>query len=523
MADHSVTTGAVFEAPEPALRITGLSKLFGGVPALKSVDLTLMPGKVHMLMGHNGSGKSTLMKILGGYYKPEAHASIEVQSVQLKLGHPTHSHQLGLRFVHQDLGLVESESVLDNLFMGISYPTRCATIRHRRATITAKEMLERVGLSLNPKLKVRELGRAQRTGIAIARAFNDADRYPARVLVLDEPTATLPANEVSDLLNIVRTASNQGVAVLYATHHLDEVFRIGEYLTILRDGAVVHSGTTRQLDRNDLVVKLTGSSHAAQAVGRSRATMARPECPMLEAVDITTNKIKRISFSVSRGEIVGFAGITGSGREELLRVVFGARQPVNGSVKVAGERIPPGRPDRAIRMGLTYLPDDRRAWGSFPTLSAAQNIAILNVDRLRRNLVVRRRLESALADEWIRRLDIRPAKPTLEFSRFSGGNQQKILMAKWLSTGPSVLLFDEPTQGVDVGAKADIHREIRRMADNGAAVLVGSTDLDELADLCTRVILIVDGTAEQELSGAELTSERLSAAFLGKDRSHHVR
>lgn len=497
----------------PMLRIENLSKYFAGNRALESVSLDIEPGQVHLLVGQNGSGKSTLIKVLAGYHLPERGATIHVGGEPLRFGHPDHAYRLGCRFVHQDLALVNDATVVDNLYIGGRYPMRFGCIDTRLAARRAGDMLSRIGLDVAVRAKITDLSASQRAGVAIARALRPDPAFPVRVLVLDEPTATLPANEVDHLVKTVRTAAAHGVAILYVTHHMNEAFQVGDVVTVLRDGVVVHSGPMAALNEQQVVTHLTGTGEK-KAAGRL-GTRSPAKDAAISVRQLSAPSLRGVTFDVCPGEVIGVAGITGSGRETLLEVMFGARQRNGGQVLVGGEVVPPGRPDRAIAMGMALLPSDRKASGSFAGLSAEENLTILNLSSFWRGLRMRRREERSEALSWFDRLDVRPPTATRKpFNTFSGGNQQKILFAKWLSRAPRVLLLDEPTQGVDVGAKAQLHTEISRVAANGTPVVVSSTELEELVAICARVLVLRAGRIEKIVTGDELTVANLTEAVL---------
>jgi ribose transport system ATP-binding protein len=495
------------------LRIENLSKYFAGNRALESVSLGIEPGQVHLLVGQNGSGKSTLIKVLAGYHMPERGGTIEVGGVPLRFGHPDHAYRLGCRFVHQDLALVADATVVDNLYVGGRYPMRFGCIDTRLAARRAREMLSGVGLDIPVRAKVTDLSASQRAGVAIARALRPDPAFGVRVLVLDEPTATLPANEVDHLVKTVRAAAAQGVAILYVTHHMNEAFQVGDVVTVLRDGVVVHSGPMAGISEQQVITHLTGAGEQRAA---SRPGTRRPaDGAAISVRQLSAPSLRDVTFDVGSGEVVGVAGITGSGRETLLEVMFGARKRDGGQVLVDGEPVPPDRPDRAIARGVALLPSDRKSSGSFAGLSAEENLTILGLSSFWRGLRMRRREERSAALSWFDRLDVRPPTATRKpFSTFSGGNQQKILFAKWLSRAPRVLLLDEPTQGVDVGAKARLHAEIIRVAASGTPVVVSSTELEELVAICGRVLVLRGGRITRIVTGDELTVATLTEAVL---------
>ena len=501
------------------LEVEGVSKTFTRTKALSGVSMTIEPGEVHALLGQNGSGKSTLIKILSGYHAPDPGGGIRVEGRDLPLQSPVQSYRLGCRFVQQDLGLVSTLSVLDNMALGSGFPTQFGTINGKATYKQAKGDLERLNLDIDPKALVATLSASERTGVAIARALREDPHYPACLLVLDEPTATLPVDEVDQLLDRVSAMAATGVGVLYVTHHLGEVFRVAHKVSVFRDGIVVGAGQVKSFDHAGIVELLAGEELLAEETEsrREKATRAagRDHDVVFEVKDLRAGALAGVSLSVEKGEIVGIAGLAGSGRDSVLGASFGALPRAGGEVMHAGKPLPPRRPDVAIGCGIAYLAPDRKIGGGVMTMSARENLTLPDLKPFWKGLRLRRRTETKRTREWFDRLSVRPRDAVNEpLSIFSGGNQQKILFGKWLSQKPSVFLLDEPTQGVDVGAKADLHRELIAAAQEGAAVIISSSDLEELADVCDRVIIIVEGRISAELKGADLTEGNITRGFM---------
>jgi len=501
------------------LEVESVSKTFTRTKALSGVSMTIEPGEVHALLGQNGSGKSTLIKILSGYHAPDPGGGIRVEGNDLPLQAPVQSYRLGCRFVQQDLGLVSTLSVLDNMALGSGFPTAFGTINGKATYKQAKSDLERLSLDIDPKALVATLSASERTGVAIARALRDDPQYPACLLVLDEPTATLPVDEVDHLLGRVSAMAATGVGVLYVTHHLGEVFRVAHKVSVFRDGKVVGAGPVKDFDHAGIVGLLAGEELLAEETESRREKAARAAARDHETAfavkDLRAGALAGVSFRVERGEIVGIAGLAGSGRDSVLGASFGALPRTAGHVTVRGGPLPAGRPDVAISRGVAYLAPDRKVGGGVMNMSARENLTLPDLKPFWKGLRLRRRSETKATNEWFERLSVRPAGAVNEpLSIFSGGNQQKILFGKWLSQKPTVFLLDEPTQGVDVGAKADLHRELLTAAEGGAAVVVSSSDLEELADLCDRVLVIVDGRISAQLEGADLTEGNITRGFM---------
>jgi ribose transport system ATP-binding protein len=503
--------------PKPALAVTNLSKTFSGTRALNAFELAIGAGEIHALIGENGSGKSTFIKILAGYHLPDSGGETYIGGHRLDLGSPDAAYALGCRFVHQDLGLVGDLSVADNLFLNSGFPTRFGTIRTRTCLARAKTELARLGLDIDPRTKVQDLSPAQRSGVAVARSLMRDPMAPVRLMVFDEPTATLPEDEVQRLLSIVRAVAASGVGVLYVTHRLDEIFGLAANVTVLRDGCKVATEPVKGLTRSDVVNLLVGGEfNEAHSEVAHLDPGGGPA--VLQVTDLASAPIAGVSFGAQQREIVGIAGITGSGRETILSAIFGGAPRDGGTVHVNGKALAADRPDVAVSAGIAYLPADRKVKSGLMELNAHENLMITDVKAAWRWPKLRRKVEIAESRRWFEELEIRPMgcfDKLLE--TFSGGNQQKILLAKWLRIKPKLVLLDEPTQGVDVGAKAVIYSQLIQVAGDGAAVVMSSSDVDELAALCHRVIVLREGRISAELSGNDVTVRNISRAVLGRE------
>jgi ribose transport system ATP-binding protein len=353
--------------------------------------------------------------------------------------------------------------------------------------------------------------------VALARAMRPDAAHPARLLVLDEPTATMPADEVDELLASVRAAASRGVAVLFVTHHLDEVFRIADAVTVLRDGAIIGRSPIAKVERPALVAMLAGDEREPAAADAAISPAAAGEVPALAVDGLWAGPLRGISFTVAPGEVIGIAGLTGSGRETALSSIFGAEDREAGTVRVAGRLVPPRRPDAAMAAGAGLLPGDRKTKGGIMSLSARENFSLSALKPFWAKGRLSRRRETAAASRWFAELNVRPADAVeMELVRFSGGNQQKIIFAKWMRRNPAVLLLEEPTQGVDVGAKAELHRQLIKAARDGMAAVVSSTDQDELATLCTRVLVLRNGRVSEQLTGARIAASEITKSVMSE-------
>jgi len=498
-----------------ALVVRNMSKTFDGTRALSGVDLAVRPGEIRALVGQNGCGKSTLIKILAGYHEPDPDASVFVNGVKLRFGAPAHGARVGLRFVHQDLGLVQSLDSLDNIALGNGYVTHATgQIHWRKDAEQARAALLRFGYRFDVRRPVQELTMSQRTGIAIARALS-ARSSSAQVLFLDEPTANLPASEVGLLFDLVRSVSDQGVAVVFVSHHLEEVFSLADTVSVLRDGCHVHTGAVVDLSHTRLVEMMIGKP--LSTVEAATTALRRESEPILELEGMATDVLSPLNLSVHRGEIVGVAGITGSGREAVAPALFGAA-PRTGTVRISGQELASAQPPSAIAAGVGLVPADRHHNAVFGTSTVRENITIAKLGMLARFGRISRQREGREVANWMRHVNVKPSgQPERLMSTLSGGNQQKVIMARWLRHKLPVMVLDSPTQGVDVGSKEELHDHIRAAASAGAAVLVVSTDHEELAGLCDWVCVLSPNGTTTQLAGSTLTADHITAASFGGD------
>ncbi len=486
-----------------------VSKSFPGVQALDDVSLSVDAGEILALVGHNGSGKSSLVKVMAGVYQPD------LGEIDTRTG-GDEADEVGLHFIHQDLGLVPMLSAADNMYLdagrGIGRWLAAPTRRERKR---AHELILRFGAEVDVAAPVGELTTAERTIVAIARALNGWTST-ANVLVLDEPTAALQEEEVRTLFEAVKAIADQGSGVIFISHRLDEVVELADRVVVLRDGRVVANKVRGEFDRASLV-SLVANVEEAALLQDARSDEGGEVT--LAISDLHGVGLDGISLDVRAGEIVGVTGLLGSGTEQLSATVFGLLPHVAGIVSVGGRQVRSGSPSAAIKSGMGFVPADRRRHGGFVTMTAAENITMPRLSPVRGRLgQIKARAERLDAQTWMDHADVKPSGAQRRlFGLFSGGNQQKLVMAKWLRILPKVLLLDEPTQGVDVGAQAGVHALIARAARDGAAVLVSSTDTKELVTLCHRVMVLHKGRVATELQGDALTEGALIRATLSAD------
>jgi len=498
--------------PPLVLDIGQLSKTYPGQVALDGARLQIRPGEIHALVGQNGSGKSTLIKLLAGYVKADHGARVRFGGHDVDLWTLDKDDRHRIRIVHQDLGLVPSLSTVENLGLGHGYHTGAAgRIKWRSEVKRAQELLLAFGLAPDVRQPVATLSAAERAAVAIMRALQDWDTERPGLLVLDEPTASLNRGEVDALFREVRRVAEQGAGVLFVSHMLDEVLGLADRVTVLRDGEVVAAGEpVDRLDERRLVELIVGRS-MTELYPDSDHVVGRP---VLEAEMVFGLTLRGVTMKVHEGEVLGVAGLVGSGREEVAGAMFGATPRFAGRVLVNKQKVF-ATPLDSIRAGMAFVPADRKAVGLDMQERLYQHIPLPRLGPVQRGVRLDRRAVRSAAADWAERLEVQPPLLDRRMEKFSGGNQQKAVLARWLRTEPDVLLLDEPTQGVDVGAKAAIYRHVREAADDGMAVLVASSDAEELVHLCDRVLVFRSGNVAVELRGNTLTEDRLVAETLG--------
>jgi ribose transport system ATP-binding protein len=499
------------------LKIEHLTKMFPGQVALDDVDIEIGAGTTHALVGQNGSGKSTLIKILAGYHQPTGDAAVatyfgnDPTGEPLELGDGRAAERDGLRFVHQDLGLVDSLSAVENLAIVNGFTRKGVRIDWRTDRRRAQAALDDIGFgSVDVRLPVGALAPAQKTGVALARALMGWE-HDAHLLVLDEPTASLPASDVEHLFEAIRRLKARGVAILYVSHHLDEVFEIADEVTVLRDGRRVTTMAVAELDHDRLIELMIGHKVVQ---GRSALHPNPAGTVVLQARALRGGNIAHVDLDVRAGEVVGIAGITGSGREHVVPLISGQQPSSDGEVWVNGRAVDNYSPHDLLEAGGAFVTADRKTHGVFPLMSVIENTTICDVGRNARGGRLQRKAERSDASFWIDRLAVKTASGDAPIATLSGGNQQKVIFARGLRLEPTVLLLDEPTQGIDVGAKEEIHGLIDELASQGNGVVVASTDTDELVRVATRVLIMRNGVVTAELAGDDIDSVAIERAQL---------
>jgi ribose transport system ATP-binding protein len=501
---------------DPVLVATGIDKRFPGVVALSNVDLTLAAGEVHALVGENGAGKSTLIKVLTGVHAPDA-GTLRHRGDPVTFARPMDAQDAGISTVYQEVNLVPLQSVASNLFLGREPRGRFGLVDFRAMNAKARELLTSYGVDVDVTRPLRTLGMGVRQMVAVARAAAVA-ATAASVVILDEPTSSLEPREVDTLFGIIARLKKNGVAVLYVSHRLDELYRICDQVTVLRDGRVVHSGPLAELPRLRLVASMLGRD--LEEVSREGATKfdgertAADTAPVLAATGLTSkHRLDGVDVTVRPGEIVGLGGLLGAGRSETAMAIAGALPLDAGSVSVDGKRVKTGSVAIALRAGVVLLPEDRKADGILPDRSVRENIVLAALPRLSRFGLVSTRRQDALVATFMKRLRIKASSPDQRVGDLSGGNQQKVLLARLLCTRPKVLLLDEPTRGIDVGAKAEVQSLVDELAAEGLGVVLISSEFDEVVEGSDSIVVLRSGKVVTTLTGADVNEAALLAAL----------
>ncbi|MEU9183241.1 sugar ABC transporter ATP-binding protein [Streptomyces sp. NPDC048484] len=496
-------------SPDELLRIEGIRKTFPGVVALDSVDFDLRRGEVHVLLGENGAGKSTLIKMLSGAYRPDA-GKIVVDGRKVRIHDAQDAARLGIATIYQEFNLVPDLTVAENIFLG-RQPRRLGMIDRKRMEADAAVLLERVGVQVSPRTRVRELGIARLQMVEIAKALS----LDARVLIMDEPTAVLTSTEVEKLFRIVRKLREDGVGIVFITHHLEEIAALGDRVTVLRDGRSVGQ-VPASTSEDDLVRMMVGRSIELQ-YPRERPDSDDNSDTGTGTALLTVDGLTRagvfhdVSFEVRAGEVVGIAGLVGAGRTEVVRAVFGADPYDRGSVAVAGERLPRHDVNAAMTAGIGLVPEDRKGQGLLLDASVEENLGLVTLRAATRGGLVDLKGQRTAAAKIAEQLGVRMAGLGQHVRTLSGGNQQKVVIGKWLLADTKVLILDEPTRGIDVGAKVEIYQLVNELTAAGHAVLMISSDLPEVLGMSDRVLVMAQGRITGELSADEATQDSVMA------------
>ncbi|MEX1660473.1 sugar ABC transporter ATP-binding protein [Thioclava sp. 15-R06ZXC-3] len=499
---------------KPFLEMTGISKTFPGVKALDRVDLHLNAGEVHVLAGENGAGKSTLMKIMTGVLRADPGGEIRVDGETVVIKNPVHARALGISIIYQELAVVNNLTVSENVFLAREPLGPTGLINRKRMNADTRAVLAELGVEIDPEALVGTLSIGQRQLIEIARAIS----YKSKLIIMDEPTASLSHHESSTLLRMARKLTAQGVGIVFISHKLEEIFEIADRVTVLRDGRTVDTRPISDMT-SDLLVRLMVDRELDQLFGhhRSHAT----DEVLLSVRNLTEKRakdegvfVRDIEFDLHRGEVLGFFGLVGAGRTEVMEMIFGSR-PYSGEISINGTQVRIGSPSDAITQGIGFVTEDRQSRGLVLGMSVRENFSLTHLSDYCSLNFVNRSKETAACADYIRSLGIKTPSPEQKVLNLSGGNQQKVVLAKWAARRPRILIVDEPTRGIDIGAKAEVHALLGKMAEEGMSIIVVSSDLPEILAISDRVIVLKEGQISGELPRKDATQESVMLAATG--------
>jgi ribose transport system ATP-binding protein len=492
----------------PVLEMRHIRKTFPGVVALDDVDFELRRGEVHILLGENGAGKSTLMKILSGAYQKSA-GQIILDTAEVEIKNPKHAQTLGISTIYQEFNLIPHLSVGENIFLGREPVHMPGVIDQRAIFQAAKHALNGLGLTLDPRKLVKELRVAEQQMVEVAKALS----LDARILIMDEPTAALTEHEIEELFAAIRGLKEKGVSIVYISHRMEELFEIGDRVTVLRDGRTVGTYGVREMSKSELI-RLMVNRELTDLFPKEKATRG-VEVLRVEGLS-TKGGLKDISFSLHKGEVLGIAGLLGAGRTELARAIFGLDKITSGAIYIDGVAQKISSPRSAINSGIGFLTEDRKSQGLVLPLSVEKNLCLSSVDKFSRWGIMDTRKEHAAADRYVKDLRIKTPSLDQKVVFLSGGNQQKVVLSKWLCSQAEVFIFDEPTRGVDVGAKAEIYQLMNRLTATGVAIIMISSELLEVLGMSDRILVMRGGHITGEFSAEESTQERILQCALGE-------
>lgn len=498
------------EAPAQAsaLEAEGIVKTFDGVVALNHARFSVRPGEIHALLGENGAGKSTLIKVLTGLIQPDA-GEVRRNGEPLTLPNVRAAHKAGIAALPQELSIVSSISVAENIVMGETVPSSAGLVSWRRLYSSAREQLDRLGQRINPRKLAGELSPVEQTMVAVARAL----ATDARILILDEPTAALTDTEIQDLFAVLRVLREEGVSIVFVSHRLEEVFELCDRLTIMRNGETIITKDVADSTADEVISTMVGRPSEDLYPDRNNS----PGSVVLDVENLSGKRVQNVSFQARAGEVVGIGGLAGSGRSELLRILSGAQKRSEGIVRVDGDELAKAAGvGRALQTGIGLVPEERRSQGIILAAPIRENIALANLPTVSTAGLVSGRQISSLARSSLNDLRIKARGPGQPVGQLSGGNQQKVVLAKILARQPKVLLMDEPTRGIDVGTKAEIYRLIRSLAEHGTTVVTVSSELPELMGLSDRILIMHEGRLSGEVPAEKATEELLLSFCYGR-------
>jgi rhamnose transport system ATP-binding protein len=490
------------------LKLTGIVKSFAGVQALKGVSFELLPGEVHAIVGENGAGKSTLVKVITGAHRADS-GTLTINGRSIDHNDPTLSRALGIAVIYQQPALFPDLTVAENIALRLETGSPWRFIRWGERRRRAKALLDRVGANISPDAFVRELTMPQQQLVEIASALGG----DAKVLILDEPTASLSDREVENLFRVIRELRAQGVGMIYISHRLEELPQIADRVTVLRDGAYVGTRNVKEIDRSEMIRLMVGRS--------LEAVFPKIEVPLgnvvLETIALgcTDSGVTQVSLHVRAGEILGLAGLVGAGRTELARILFGLTPADSGQILLKGEAVDVTSPSKAVQLGIAYVPEDRRRHGVILEMPVDANATLAILRKIASAGLINFSRQRQISSTFVKRLGVKTPSISTPVGNLSGGNQQKVALARWLAADPAVIILDEPTQGVDVGAKSEIHRLMGELAKTGLAIIMISSELPEILGMSDRIAVMHEGRIVGELTRAEATQEKVLELALG--------
>lgn len=497
-------------AKDSLLEMSGIKKSFNQVQVLHGVDLTVNKGEIHALLGENGAGKSTLMNILGGVHQPDE-GEIKLSGQTMKMDNPRVSQEQGISFIHQELNVVTDLTVYENMFLGRELRNKWGFIDEKEMCKRTAEVLAKLGVNINPKTYVRELDTSYKQMIEIGKAL----LRDSKIIIMDEPTTSLTDNEVERLFELMRSLKSSGVSIIYISHKLKEIQTICDRYTVLRDGNQVGSGDMKDKNLEDITKLMVGKSVSTDAFYHNKTSGEL----VLEVENLTSDgNFTNIHFTVSKGEIVGFTGLAGDGRTELFESIFGFRKKYQGTIKVNGKPVHIHHPKKAVKAGIGLVPKNRKENAIVKDLSVIENMSLSSIGNFEKNGFVSSKKELSKYHYYKEQLNIKVQNPNVTIDSLSGGNQQKVVIAKWLEVASDILIFDNPTQGIDVGAKNEIYQHIVRLADEGKAIIILSSEAPEILRICDRVNIMFQGEITGRFPREELTEEKIMEFATGSKR-----
>ena len=492
---------------ETILRMTGIQKYFPGVHALDNAQLEVREGEVMALVGENGAGKSTLMKVLTGIY-PSDGGTIEFFGKQVQIHGPRDAQALGICIVHQELNLMQHLTVAENIYIGRE-PMKGPFVDKAKQNAMTQELFDKLHLELDPKAVVKTLSVAKQQMVEITKALSHEN---TRLLILDEPSAVLTDTEIDDLFVFIRQLKKTGVGIIYISHRMDELKRITDRITVMRDGQYVATLDTPTAEISEVIRLMVGRTIYEEPKTKS---MCPPDAPVvLEAEHLHSLDVKDVSFQLHKGEILGFAGLVGAGRTEIMRGLFGVDYITSCDVYVHGQKVRIPTPAAAKKHGIAFLTEDRKIEGLTLDFTIKANMSMANLPKLRRGLLTSAKVENEIADQYIKLINVKTPSRNQKVGNLSGGNQQKVVIGKWLNADPEILIMDEPTRGIDVGAKREIHQLMSKLADQGVGIIMISSEMPEVLGMSDRIIVMHEGHVCGELSRSEATQERIMSLIL---------